>query len=97
MSLAEKLKTTPRSDTGLPCGVAKLLQELSGDDKEALEVVLSERSTADKISNRQIHQIILSEGHDVAFASIATHRRQQCRCFTGKNSVVRQGMSKKEI
>lgn len=97
MSLADKLKTTPRSETGLPCGVSRLLQDLSGDDKEALEVVLSERSTAGKISNRQIHQILLSEGHDVAFASIATHRRQQCRCFTGKNSVIRQGMSKKEI
>ena len=95
MSLAEKLKTTPRSESGLPCGVLRLLSEIEGDDKEALEAVLSQRSRSGTISNRQIHAILLGEGHDIAFASISMHRRQQCRCFIGKNSETRQGISRK--
>lgn len=90
MSLAEKLKEAKRSEPGLPCGVAKVLNELRGEDREALELVFSTRSKSGTISNRQVHEILLSEGYDIAFASISLHRRQQCRCFTGKNGVARQ-------
>lgn len=97
MSIADRLQNTQRSETGLPCGIAKLYEKLEGDDKAALEAVLSRRSVAGQISNRQIHDILLAEGHDVAFASISTHRRQQCRCFTGKNSEVRKTLSQKDF
>lgn len=90
MGLADKLKTTQRSEPGLPCGVGKLLSELDGEDREALELVFSTRSKSGTISNRQLHAILLSEGHDIAFASISLHRRQQCRCYVGKNSKIRQ-------
>lgn len=90
MSLAERLKSANRSEPGLPCGIGKLLSELEGDDREALMVVFSTRSVSGTISNRQIHEILISEGHDVAYASIALHRRQQCRCYTGKNSQMRK-------
>lgn len=90
MSLAERLKSANRSEPGLPCGIGKILSEVEGEDKEALEIVFATRSVAGTISNRQIHEILISEGHDVAYASIALHRRQQCRCFTGKNSKVRK-------
>jgi hypothetical protein len=95
MSLADKLKSTPRSEPGLPCGVGRLLNELDSNDKRALEAVFSERSRPGTISNVQIHQILLSEGHDIAFASISMHRRRQCRCFVGKNSQLRQELAKK--
>lgn len=95
MSLADKLSTT-RSETGLPCGVGKLLSELVGEDKLALEAVFSQRSKPGTISNRQVHEILLSEGHDIAFASISMHRRRQCRCFVGKNSQLRQELAKKD-
>lgn len=95
MSLADKLNNTKRSETGLPCGVAKLLSEVEGEDKEALELVFQSRSAGDAISNRQIHDILLSEGHDISYSSIALHRRQQCRCFVGKNSQIRQELSGK--
>jgi hypothetical protein len=90
LSLAEKLKTATRSEPGLPCGVGKLLQKLEGEDKEALEIIFSSRSRSGTISNRQVHDILISEGHDVAFASIRLHRLQQCRCYTGKNSPLRR-------
>lgn len=95
MSLADKLKNAQRSETGLPCGVAKLLSEVQGEDKEALELVFQSRSVSGTISNRQIHDILLGEGHDISYSSIALHRRQQCRCFVGKNSQIRQELSGK--
>jgi len=96
MGLADKLKTTQRSEPGLPCGVGRLLSELKGEDKEALELVFSTRSKSGTISNRQLHEILLGEGYDIAFASINLHRRQQCRCFVGKNSKVRQEIIRKD-
>lgn len=95
MGLAEKLNSTQRSETGLPCGVAKVLSEVVGEDREALELVFQSRSVSGTISNRQIHDILLSEGYDIAYSSIALHRRQQCRCFVGKNSQIRQDIARK--
>jgi hypothetical protein len=96
LGLADKLKEATRSEPGLPCGVGKLLDELQGDDKEALQIVFSTRSKSGTISNRQIHEILLGEGFDIAFASINLHRRQQCRCFVGKNSKIRLENARKD-
>jgi hypothetical protein len=93
MSLADKLKTAVRSEPGLPCGVGRLLEKLEGEDKEALQIIFSTRSISGTISNRQIHEIIISEGHDVAFASVRLHRLQQCRCYVGKNSPRRRELA----
>lgn len=90
MSLADKLKTATRSEPGLPCGIGKVLQKLEGEDKEVLEIIFSSRSVPGTISNRQVHEILISEGHDVAFASVRLHRLKQCRCFSGKNSPLRK-------
>ena len=95
MSLADRLASTPRSTTGLPCGVGRLLSELNGEDKAALEAVFSQRSIPGTISNRQVYEILISEGHDIAFASISMHRRQQCRCFVSKSRQARQELSQK--
>jgi hypothetical protein len=96
MSLAEKLTQTKRSEPGLPCGIAKVLSVLQGDDREALELVLSSAPKTGVVSNRQLHEILLSEGHDIAYSSVALHRRKQCRCFVGKNSDIRQEIIRKE-
>jgi hypothetical protein len=93
VSLAEKLKSTKRTEPGLPCGVGRILNQLTGEDKEALELVFASRSRSGTISNRQVHEILISEGHDVAFASIRLHRLQQCRCYIGKNGFKRQELS----
>jgi hypothetical protein len=90
MSLAEKLRDIKRSEPGLPCGIGKLLTELEGEDKEALELIFSTRSKSGTVSNRQVHRILLDEGYEVAFASITLHRRQQCRCFTGRDKAIKE-------
>ncbi len=85
MSLAEKLKTVTTSHTGLPCGVSKLMESMSKEDKEALNDALFEYLTpsGQRLSNTKIHQILIEEGYDVAVSSIAQHRRHHCRCFAG--------------
>lgn len=86
MTLAEKLNQMVPRTTGLPCGMSLVLDNLSGEDKKALEIVMSSPSVSGSISNRQIHQLLLSEGCKIAFSSIRLHRSQQCRCYTGKQT-----------
>lgn len=86
MSIAEKLKEATRSSPGLPCGIAKLMASVDQEDREALEIVFSTKSIKGTISNVQLHELLLGEGHDIAFASIRLHRGQRCRCFIGQEA-----------
>ena len=87
MALAEKFLEVHPSTYGLPCGVAKISEKMSSDDYEALVRVM-DTPTGDprRVSNRKIHEILISEGYSVSFSSISLHRRHVCRCFTGKNA-----------
>jgi hypothetical protein len=86
MSLSEKLKIATKAERGLPCGVGKLLSLVSDEDKEALELIFSTKAGNGAVSNIKIHEIIRSEGHDIAFASIRLHRSKTCRCYIGRVS-----------
>jgi len=86
MSLSEKLKIATKAERGLPCGVGKLLSIVSDEDKEALELIFSTKAGNGAVSNIKIHEIIRSEGHDIAFASIRLHRSKTCRCYIGRVS-----------
>ena len=70
MSLSEKLKKANKAERGLPCGIGKLLSIVSDEDKEALELIFSTKAGNGAVSNIKIHEIIRSEGHEIAFASI---------------------------
>ncbi len=85
MSLLNKFETTKPSQTGLPCGIAKLFEALSNEDKQVLEQVLFEPK-GKRLSNTKIHEVLTQEGHSIAVSSIAQHRRKQCRCFVGLKS-----------
>ena len=88
MSLSEKLKKANKPEPGLPCGVARLLAIVSDEDREALEIIFSTKAGNGAVSNIKIHEIIRSEGHDIAFASIRLHRSKTCRCYIGRTSKV---------
>jgi len=85
MSLSERLDELKeiRPLYGPPCGVSRMLELLSEEDREAVESVLSQRANGQGISNRKLHEILVAEGHVVSYYSLASHRRKQCRCFTG--------------
>jgi hypothetical protein len=86
VSLAEKFKSVEPSQTGMPCGMAKLIESMSKVDKETLEKVLFDSpNETPRISNTKIYQILSEEGYSVAPFAIAQHRRKQCRCFVGLN------------
>ncbi len=89
MSLAEKINLLKPSAPGLPCGISKILESASKEDREALELVMSTKPEKGSISNRQIHSLLLSEGYDIAFASVRLHRSKHCRCYIGKNGKLR--------
>lgn len=90
MTLAEKFKTIKPSQSGLPCGTAKLIESLTPEDKETLEEVLfGENIGTKRMSNTKIHQILTEEGHNIAVSSIAQHRRKHCRCFVGIHNNVK--------
>jgi len=89
MSLAEKINLLKPSAPGLPCGISKILESLKEDDKTALELVMETKAEKGSISNRQIHELLLSEGYDIAFASVRLHRRRVCRCYIGTNGKLR--------
>jgi hypothetical protein len=95
MSLSEKLKTATRSEPGLPCGVSRLLLTVSDEDREALEVIFSTKAGNGSISNLKIHEIISSEGHNIAFASVRLHRSRACRCFIGKTNQLKKHLNDK--
>jgi hypothetical protein len=94
MSLADKLKEATRTGPGLPCGVAVLLETLKGEDKQALEIIFSTKSVRGTVPNTKLHEILISEGHDIAFSSIRHHRSQVCRCYTGQDGVIRKNSKK---
>jgi hypothetical protein len=94
MSLVEKLKEATRTGPGLPCGVAVLIQTLEGEDRQALEIIFSTKSVRGTVPNTKLHKILISEGHDIAFASIRHHRAQECRCYTGQDGVIRKNSKK---
>lgn len=88
MTLSEKLKISTPSQSGLPCGMGKLMSSLTEKDREALEQVLfTNDSSIPRISNTKIYQILVEEGYQVAPSSIAQHRRKQCRCFIGVQKI----------
>ena len=85
MTLADKLNTLKGSKTGLPCGISTLKTKMNPEDFSALEEVLSVKYVTGGIGNRKIQSLLTQEGYDVAYSSIATHRRRDCRCFTGQD------------
>jgi hypothetical protein len=77
MGLAEKLTTTPKPQTGLPCSIGALLARLEGAERDALNAMLYELGW----SARRIYDACASEGYDVGQQTINRHRSQSCRCF----------------
>ncbi len=97
-SLAEKIKEIGNSKgPGLPCGVGKIISELDGEDKSALEMLMSSKPSPNGISNRLIFSLLDQEGYKIAFASVRLHRSKMCRCFIGKNSSFRNTVEKQVI
>jgi hypothetical protein len=62
MSLAKKISDLRPVGPGLPCGVGKILADLSGEDKKALEMLMNSKPTPGGVSNRMIFSLLDEEG-----------------------------------
>jgi hypothetical protein len=84
VGLSERLEEMKPREPGLPCGVARAINQMTEEDKTAFEVAMY--STPRVLSNAQLQEALVSEGYDISYSSISLHRRRQCRCFIGKAS-----------
>ena len=84
MSLVERLANAKPKQSGLPCGIFRVSEQMSEEDRKALEEALFAEPRT--ISNAQLQQILIDEGYDISSTSIKLHRRQQCRCFVGRDA-----------
>jgi len=82
MSLSKRLAEAKPKKSGLPCGVDRIMTKMTEDDKQALSNVLFDENRT--ISNSQLHQLLIEEGYDISYSSVALHRRKHCRCFVGR-------------
>jgi hypothetical protein len=79
MALSERLETTPRRGSGLPCSVGALLDKLPADEADALEQMMGPLGW----SASRIYEALAAEGHEVGRQTIGRHRSRACRCFGG--------------
>jgi hypothetical protein len=56
----------------------------------SLEIIFSTKAGNGSISNIKVHEIIVSEGHNIAFASVRLHRAKVCRCYIGKVNQIKK-------
>lgn len=82
MSLAERLTATSPAQHGLPCPVAKLLDDLPAPDAQALRDAMEiPKGDPLRLSANAIAQALRDEGYPLHMKSIETHRKGACRCF----------------
>lgn len=78
MSLAERVESGAprRKPSGLPCSVQKLLNDLPADESAALQFMLD-----DGWSQERIYADLRDEGREVGKQTINRHRSKACRCY----------------
>lgn len=81
MSLADSLKTAQPYKTSRPCGVSRLLKDLSAKDRAALEAALAiAKGEPGRLSSQQLSDILKAEGHSVSMKVLEIHRKGACAC-----------------
>jgi hypothetical protein len=79
MALADRLKNKPDTIHGKPCSVGVLLENLKGNELDALLTMLG---TPEKRGwpEGDIYDALTAEGYSVGRQSINRHRGGRCRC-----------------
>jgi hypothetical protein len=78
MALSSRIDTPPPAQIhGHPCSIGALLDQLEGEERQALTRMLYELGW----NATQVYDTLRDEGYVVGRQSINRHRRQACRCF----------------
>jgi hypothetical protein len=76
MSILDKLAATEPARTRSRFGMCVVLEEISDEERAALEsTLLVPTSSAFRVTDRQLSEILRSEGHDVSPSVIFRHRQ----------------------
>ena len=76
MSIKDKLASTVPGKAGKSCGMCSVLEKLDKEDKEAIVSAMSvPLNDQQRITDRQISEILQSEGYDVSNNSVYRHRQ----------------------
>jgi hypothetical protein len=76
MSITDKLVSAIPNRVGKICGLCSVLEQINEEDKQAIISAISiPMSELQRISDRQISDILKSEGYDVSHNSVYRHRQ----------------------
>jgi len=83
VSLSDRLSEASPSRPGKPCGISRVLSELSDEDADALEASMRVPvGDPQRLSSQQISSILKLEGHNVSLKTVELHRKGSCRCVS---------------
>ena len=77
MALTERLSDTPKRNTGRPCSIGALEDQLEGPELDALHAMLYQLGW----SGRRVHDALTAEGFVVGQQQVNRNRSKACRCF----------------
>ena len=76
MSISDKLASAVPNRAGKGCGMCSVLEQLSEEDKQAIIGAMSiPMNDLQRITDKQIANILKSEGYDVSHNSVYRHRQ----------------------
>jgi hypothetical protein len=76
MSITDKLASAVPNRAGKGCAMCSILAQLNDQDKEAIISAMSVPVTElQRITDRQIADILQSEGYEISFNSVYRHRQ----------------------
>jgi hypothetical protein len=76
MSITDKLASAVPTKSGKGCSMCSILEQLNDQDKEAIINTLSiPINDPQRITDKQIAEILKSEGYDISFNSVFRHRQ----------------------
>ena len=76
-TLAAAFAATPESFTGKPCGVASILAQLEGEDRDWFEQAVNDRN----VTATRLAKALAAEGYHLTDQTIRRHRNG-CSCGT---------------
>ena len=76
MSITDKLASVVPNRAGKGCGMCAVLEQLSDEDKKAIIGALSVPASDQlRITDKQIADVLKSEGYDISPNSVYRHRQ----------------------
>jgi len=76
MSITDKLASAVPNRAGKGCGMCSVLEQINEEDKQAIIGAMSiPMNDLQRITDKQISDILKSEGYDVSHNSVYRHRQ----------------------